>query len=157
MAKLAEGTGLEIPAAAASALTMSQQIAAPPIATQCFLISNMFDPIQAATSGDPNWDAEIRDDIIEECNKHGGVLHVFVDKQSPQGNVYVKCPSVAIATICVNTLHGRWFAGRIITVAYVPVVHYHQLFPDVAALTNQFLETRRSAVGGLLPGGVFPS
>ncbi|CAG0920082.1 unnamed protein product [Notodromas monacha] len=156
MAKLAEGTGMEIPAAAANALTLSQQMAAPPIATQCFLIANMFDPMQAM-SGDPNWEAEIRDDIIEECNKHGGVLHVFVDKTSAQGNVYVKCPSVAIATACVNALHGRWFAGRIITVAYVPVVNYHQLFPDVAALTNQFLQTRRTAVGGLIPGGFFPN
>lgn len=55
---------------------------------------------------------EIRDDVIEECNKHGGVLHVYVDKASPQGNVYVKCPSIATAVAAVNSLHGRWFAGE---------------------------------------------
>lgn len=52
MFKLAEGTGLEIPPAAANALnitpvmhsTQSQQQPAPPIATQCFMLSNMFDP-----------------------------------------------------------------------------------------------------------------
>lgn len=47
MAKLAEGTGLQLPAAAANALHMPaqpQQQPAPPIATQCFLLSNMFDP-----------------------------------------------------------------------------------------------------------------
>lgn len=55
---------------------------------------------------------EIRDDVIEECNKHGGVLHVYVDKASPQGNVYVKCPSIATAVAAVNSLHGRWFAGK---------------------------------------------
>lgn len=59
-----------------------------------------------------NFDVEIRDDVIEECNKHGGVLHIFVDKASPQGNVYVKCPSIASAVNSVNALHGRWFAGR---------------------------------------------
>ena len=37
----------------------------------------------------PNWYDEIRDDVILECNKHGGVLHVFVDRQSAAGNVYV--------------------------------------------------------------------
>ncbi|KAK8399226.1 hypothetical protein O3P69_003386 [Scylla paramamosain] len=45
MAKLAEGTGLQLPAAAANALHMPaqpQQQPAPPIATQCFLLSNMF-------------------------------------------------------------------------------------------------------------------
>ena len=60
----------------------------------------------------PNFDVEIRDDVIEECNKHGGVLHIFVDKTSAQGNVYVKCPSIASAVASVNALHGRWFAGK---------------------------------------------
>lgn len=78
----------------------------------------------------PNWSKEIRDDVIEECNKHGGVLHVYVDQASPQGNVYVKCPSIATAVAAVNSLHGRWFAGRVITAAYVPLVNYHSLFPD---------------------------
>ena len=60
----------------------------------------------------PRWAEEIRDDVIEECNKHGGVLHVFVDRQSAQGNVYVKCPTIATAAAAVNSLHGRWFAGK---------------------------------------------
>ena len=55
----------------------------------------------------------MRDDVIEECNKHGGVLHLFVDKASPQGNIYVKCPSIAAAVASVNSLHGRYFAGRL--------------------------------------------
>lgn len=59
----------------------------------------------------PSWDQEIRDDVIDECNKHGGVLHLFVDKASPQGNVYVKCPTIAAAVASVNALHGRYFAG----------------------------------------------
>ena len=62
-----------------------------------------------------NWDVEVRDDVIEECNKHGGVLHIYVDKASPQGNVYVKCPSIAAAVASVQALHGRWFAGRYFT------------------------------------------
>lgn len=78
----------------------------------------------------PTWDVEIRDDVIEECNKHGGVLHVYVDKSSPSGNVYVKCPTIATAVASVNSLHGRWFAGRVITAAYVPLLNYHSLFPD---------------------------
>lgn len=133
MAKLAEGTDLNIPAAAVSALQMSQgmvtpqQTITPPIATQCFLLSNMFDP---ATETNPSWDEEIRNDVIEECKKHGGAMHVFVDKMSPQGNVYVKCPTIAAAVASVTALHGRWFAGRVITAAYVPVVNYHSLFPD---------------------------
>lgn len=140
MAKLAEGTGFEIPAAAANALNLNPvnsvpappaAVVAPPIATQCFMLSNMFDP--KTVDINTSWDLDIKDDVIEECNKHGGVLHVFVDKISPSGNVYVKCPSVTSAIATVNALHGRWFAGKMITAAYVPLVNYHSLFPDSIA------------------------
>lgn len=33
---------------------------------------------------EPGWDIEIRDDVIEECRKHGGVIHIYVDKNSAQ-------------------------------------------------------------------------
>ncbi|XP_058819940.1 RNA-binding protein 39 isoform X3 [Topomyia yanbarensis] len=140
MFKLAEGAGLAVPRAAADALLATAPQPAPqqpvqqspPIATQCFLLTNMFDP---ATETNPNWDSEIQDDVVEECNKHGGVMHVYVDKQSPGGNVYVKCTSIATAVLAVNALHGRWFAGRVITAAYVPLINYHTLFPDSAQST----------------------
>ena len=119
MAKLAEGTGIQLPQAAVNALQISH---APPvsssnsanngsaatIATQCFMLTNMFDP---DTETNPNWPEEIRNDVIEECRKHGGALHVYVDKAS-KGDVYVKCPTIAAATASVTALHGRWFAGK---------------------------------------------
>lgn len=33
---------------------------------------------------EPGWDIEIQDDVIEECNKHGGVIHIYVDKKSTE-------------------------------------------------------------------------
>lgn len=30
-----------------------------------------------------------RDDVVEECNKHGAVMHIYVDKASPQGNKHI--------------------------------------------------------------------
>ncbi|KAF7281368.1 hypothetical protein GWI33_004851 [Rhynchophorus ferrugineus] len=149
MFKLAEGAGMQVPAAAANALSMAtgqpvvpqvQSNSTPPIATQCFMLSNMFEP---STETNPSWDVEIRDDVLEECNKHGGVLHVYVDKGSPQGNVYVKCPSIASAVAAVNSLHGRWFAGRVITAAYVPLLNYHSLFPDAMTATQLLLPSNR--------------
>jgi len=163
MAKLAQGTGMQLPQAANQALNIvqapamvpgvpppslptpqqqaQQQLAqqAPPIATQCFMLSNMFDPSDETA---PGWDQDVRDDVIEEGSKHGGFLHIVVDKQSAQGNVYVKCPNITTAVAAVNALHGRWFAGKVITAAYVPVVNYHNLFPD-SAYANQILSTRR--------------
>ena len=136
MAKLAEGTGMKVPESARAALygvqeapqqrvnvapkQQQEQSNLPPIATQCFMLSNMFDPI---TERDPHWDQEIRDDVIEECNKHGGVAHIYVDKASPQGNVYVKCPNISTAVAAVNALHGRWFAGKNIYFFLAKIFH----------------------------------
>lgn len=33
---------------------------------------------------DPDWDADIRDDVLEECTKYGQVYHIHVDKTSNQ-------------------------------------------------------------------------
>ncbi|PKU44145.1 rna-binding protein 39 isoform x1 [Limosa lapponica baueri] len=157
------GTGLQIPPAAQQALQMSGSLAfgavadlqtrlsqqnevlaaaasVQPLATQCFQLSNMFNP---QTEEEAGWDTEIKDDVIEECNKHGGVIHIYVDKNSAQGNVYVKCPSIAAAIAAVNALHGRWFAGKMITAAYVPLPTYHSLFPDSMTATQLLVPVRR--------------
>lgn len=60
----------------------------------------------------PNWDEDIKNDVIEECRNHGGALHVYVDKNSADGNVYVKCPNHTAAAASVRALHGRYFAGN---------------------------------------------
>ncbi|XP_068171851.1 RNA-binding protein 39-like [Antennarius striatus] len=160
MARLAEGTGLQIPPAAQQALQMSGAIAigamaavtaamnpalnvnmnppamslpSQPLATHCFQLSNMFNP---NSEDAPGWDVHIQHDVIEECNKHGGVVHIYVDKNSAEGNVYVKCPSIPAAMAAVNALHGRYFAGKMITAAYVPLPTYHNLFPDAATATQ---------------------
>lgn len=44
------------------------------------MLSNMFDPQAETESG---WEVDIRDDVLEECNSHGGpVLHIHVDTLS---------------------------------------------------------------------------
>lgn len=32
----------------------------------------------------PGWELDIQHDVIEECNKHGGVVHIYVDKNSAE-------------------------------------------------------------------------
>ncbi|XP_068453361.1 RNA-binding protein 39b [Clinocottus analis] len=162
MARLAEGTGLKIPPAAQQALQMTGSIpfgniAGPPalpaaassqalnlpsqpLATHCLQLSNLFNP---QAENDPSWAVEIQDDVIEECNKHGGIVHIYVDKNSAQGNVYVKCPSIPAAMATVNALHGRWFAGKMITAAYVPLPTYHNLFPDSVTAKQLLMPARR--------------
>uniref|UniRef100_A0A7N9D4K1 RRM domain-containing protein n=1 Tax=Macaca fascicularis TaxID=9541 RepID=A0A7N9D4K1_MACFA len=126
-------TGLQIPPAAQQALQMSGSLAfgavaefsfvidlqtrlsqqteasalaaaasVQPLATQCFQLSNMFNP----QTEEVVWDTEIKDDVIEECNKHGGVIHIYVDKNSAQGNVCVKCPSIATTLLSMHCMVG---------------------------------------------------
>lgn len=40
------------------------------------MLSNMFDP---TSESEPGWENDIRDDVLEECNVHGPVLHIHVD------------------------------------------------------------------------------
>ncbi|CAF2420894.1 unnamed protein product [Rotaria sp. Silwood2] len=154
MAKLSEGSGLQMPKHAIDALQAAHiqaassqhvRIPEPPnsqqlatvtaVGTQCFMLSNMFDPVAEARN--PRWTQEIRDEVIEECNKHGGVVHIYVDEKSPDGNVYVKCSTIASAINAVNALHGRFFSGRTVIGNYIPTQSYHKLFPESASTTTQ--------------------
>jgi hypothetical protein len=36
----------------------------------------------AGRESEPGWDAEITDDVKEECGKYGAVQHAWVDKNS---------------------------------------------------------------------------
>ncbi|PWA13875.1 hypothetical protein CCH79_00019183 [Gambusia affinis] len=164
---LTPGTGLQIPPAAQQALQMSGAIAigalaavsaamnppltmnmstpalnlpSQPLATHCFQLSNMFNP---NSENVPGWELDIQHDVIEECNKHGGVVHIYVDKNSAEGNVYVKCPSIPSAMAAVNALHGRYFGGKMITAAYVPLPTYHNLFPESATATQLLVPPAR--------------
>lgn len=49
---------------------VAKQEAIPDFATQCFMLSNMFDPYSETET---DWDVDVRDDVIEECNNHGGM------------------------------------------------------------------------------------
>uniref|UniRef100_A0A674B9X9 RNA binding motif protein 39b n=1 Tax=Salmo trutta TaxID=8032 RepID=A0A674B9X9_SALTR len=152
MARLAEGTGLQIPPAAQQALQMSGSIHSTPIhfvnmaaGTDIQAICDEWLEITCLFSreNEPGWDVEIQDDIIEECNKHGGIVHIYLDKNSPQGNVYIKCPTIPTAMAAVNALHGRWFAGKMITAMYVPFPTYHNLFPDSLTAAQLLMPVRQ--------------
>uniref|UniRef100_A0A4W5MAQ5 RNA binding motif protein 39a n=1 Tax=Hucho hucho TaxID=62062 RepID=A0A4W5MAQ5_9TELE len=164
MARLAEGTGLQIPPAAQQALQMSGAIAIGAMAAVSgnkrminwtspsdghgwFFLElfrkGRFYPALIESVDFACWDVDIQHDVIEECNKHGGLVHIYVDKNSTEGNVYVKCPTIPAAMAAVNALHGRYFAGKMITAAYVPLPTYHNLFPDSVTATQLLIPPAR--------------
>lgn len=144
MAKLAHGTGIELPANTQQALQQQAEPGIPAIATQCFMLSNMFDP---ACETEEGWEEDVKQDVLEECYKNGGAVHVYVDKASAQGNVYVKCPSVTVAHKSVTALHGRWFSGKVITANYVPVASYHELFSEAMNMRQPIVPRVHAQVG----------
>ena len=34
---------------------------------------------------EPDWDKDLRDEVLEECSKQGSVLHILVDRESTVG------------------------------------------------------------------------
>jgi len=98
-----------------------------------------------------DWDATLSDDVVRECARHGAaVTHIAVDRTSTDGNVYVKCESSTAALAAVTALHGRYFDGRLVTVAYVPSQIYHSLFPGAAAQPAAAASTALASAGPII-------
>lgn len=117
--------GLTNPALAATALggTTIEPIGAP---TDCLLLRNMFDP---KTETEPDFDLDIKDEVQQECSKFGAVKHIFVDKNSA-GHVYLRFDSLTSAMNAQRALHGRWFAGKMITTSFLTSRAYETKFPE---------------------------
>lgn len=102
--------------------------AAPPIGgvpSSCIMIKNMF-VLEQET--EPNWEDDIKDDVIEECHKYGKTNHCYIENKIPGGFVYVRFTSFEAAAEAAKSLNGRWFAGRMITVSYLNPAEYQAKF-----------------------------
>ncbi|KAH7285376.1 hypothetical protein KP509_33G026000 [Ceratopteris richardii] len=96
------------------------------VPTECLLLKNMFDP---STETEPDFDLDIKDEVQTECSKYGVVKHVYVDKNSA-GHVYLRFNNMTSAMNAQRALHGRWFAGKMITTSYMTPQMYESKFPD---------------------------
>jgi len=94
--------------------------------SEYLLLKNMFDP---TSESDQDFDLDIKEDVQEECSKFGAVKHIFVDKNSA-GHVYLCFDSITAAMAAQRALHGRWFAGKMITATYMSAAAYQTKFPE---------------------------
>jgi len=134
MAKLGRGTfnppqldaGLSLIPGLLPTPGASPSISAPMIQPgTCVVVKNMFDP----KTEQEGFDADIREDVEDECSKYGRIKHIFVDKNSPQGLVYLKFESISGAQQCIKAFNGRWFASRQIAADFVSDSLYNVKFP----------------------------
>jgi len=96
------------------------------VPNECLLLKNMFDP---STETEPEFDLDIKEDVTEECSKFGNLKHIFVDKNSV-GFVYLRFENAQAAVEAQRALHGRWFAGKMITATYMTTETYEAKFPE---------------------------
>ncbi|KAK2996139.1 hypothetical protein RJ639_029446, partial [Escallonia herrerae] len=85
------------------------------VPSECLLLKNMFDP-QLET--EPDFDLDIKDDVKDECSKFGALKHIYVDKNTA-GFVYLRFENTQFAMSAQRALHGRWFAGKMITATFM--------------------------------------
>ncbi|PUZ38912.1 hypothetical protein GQ55_9G233800 [Panicum hallii var. hallii] len=114
-----------VPGAPVLPITTQSAIMSTP--TEFLLLKNMFDP---TVETDPDFDLDIRDDVQDECSKFGAVKHIFVDKHTA-GFVYLQFDSVTAAAKAQQALHGRWFAGKMITATFMSAQEYNAKFPNL--------------------------
>ncbi|KAL5231449.1 hypothetical protein ABZP36_030225, partial [Zizania latifolia] len=78
--------------------------------------------VPAIGTTDPDFDLDIKDDVQEECSKFGAVNHIFHRLTLVPANIleqYLHFGSVAAAINAQRALHGRWFAGKMITATFM--------------------------------------
>ncbi|GAB4853127.1 hypothetical protein Ancab_017311 [Ancistrocladus abbreviatus] len=96
------------------------------VVSECLLLKNMFDP---ALENEPDFDLDIKEDVQEECSKFGSLKHIYVDKNSA-GFVYLRFDNAQSALSAQRALHGRWFAGKMITATFMVPQNYEDKFPE---------------------------
>ncbi|KAJ8767012.1 hypothetical protein K2173_012521 [Erythroxylum novogranatense] len=114
------GSGLQLPGATTPIINTIG------IPSECLLLKNMFDP---NLEMEPDFDLDIKDDVKDECSKFGTLKHIFVDKNSA-GFVYLRFENAQAAVSAQRALHGRWFAGKMITATFMVPQTYKAKFPD---------------------------
>jgi len=126
MAKLAEKAGIAVPSETLKAAQQSANAAqAAESSSRCVVLKNMFDRLSDEASSNPNFFAELAEDVRGECAKLGTVLHASADKWS-NGFVYLKMLTHAEAARVKERMHGRFFAKNKIIAEFIEEPQYNK-------------------------------
>mmetsp|Transcript_341 Transcript_341/g.807 ORF Transcript_341/g.807 Transcript_341/m.807 type:complete len:191 (+) Transcript_341:2746-3318(+) len=117
-AQLNAALGYAASVSAAGTQQLSQDLATTVggIPSKKILIRNMFDKDQESEEG---WWIELKEEVQEECSKHGIVKSVTVQHELTGGMVNVTFQNLDGAAACAKALAGRWFDQRQLLVKYI--------------------------------------
>lgn len=99
----------------------------------CLKLENMFD---SETETGNEWMKRVYDAVLEKCADSCSIVHVYVERYSSRGSVYIKCRQVEDAKESFKAMHGCVFDGRIVRARFISDRTYHSLFPDAAHLSE---------------------
>lgn len=99
------------------------------------LLRYMFTP--AELREEENLCSELQQDVQEECSKFGPVDLVKVCENHPQGVILVKFKDRRDAHRCIESMNGRWFAGRQIHASEDDGSVNHALVRDIDEETDR--------------------
>ncbi|XWS62622.1 hypothetical protein CRYUN_Cryun06bG0027000 [Craigia yunnanensis] len=121
------------------------------IPSECLLLKNMFDP---NLETEPDFDLDIKEDVKEECSKFGKLKHIYVNRNITSWTccyyTFVRLGNILVPSTCLDSagfvylrfedtqgainaqrsLHGRWFAAKMITATFMVPQTYEAKFPD---------------------------
>eukprot|EP01065_Artemidia_motanka_P045465 TRINITY_DN6692_c0_g1_i1.p1 TRINITY_DN6692_c0_g1~~TRINITY_DN6692_c0_g1_i1.p1 ORF type:complete len:537 (+),score=89.87 TRINITY_DN6692_c0_g1_i1:103-1611(+) len=101
----------------------------PAMDTTCVRLSNLFNPQEEE---EDDFDEDIKEEVSDQCNKLGRLVHVFVDKNSPSGEVWLRFKESEGGRLTREKMHDRWFAKRQIHAEFIPAEVYTRRFPESA-------------------------
>ena len=92
----------------------------------CILLKHMYNPMEETAL---HWEYEIGDDVRSECLQFGKVEHLSV-KKNIDGEIYLKMDNILSGKKVYENLNGRYFNKRRISVEFIPIGTYRQLYPN---------------------------
>lgn len=100
--------------------------------SRCIIVKNAYNEKDPK---DPNWVEELEDDFKTECsNKYGPVSFVALNRDSNDGEIYVKFKDIAGGDAAIKGLNGRYFDGFTLTAQPVVDAIFNMQFPKAAKL-----------------------
>lgn len=100
-------------------------------AVECLVLKNMWDP---QTTADSEY-ADIEMDVKEKAQECGAIIHLHLDRV--EGFVYLRFDSANSAQNMMNSINGRFYAGRQVTAEFLPPAIYSMKFPQSQAQAQQ--------------------
>jgi RNA-binding protein 23/39 len=87
--------------------------------TSSLLLTNLWDKNDVEINKNPNFFEDIHDDVLNEAQKFGKIEKIHIEKNSDNGNLWIKFYDVNDAKKAQVIMHHRHFGGRQIRAQFV--------------------------------------